>query len=245
MLDDIALKLISRTNLNDSQAKVYLASLQLGQAPVSEIAQLAGLKRATTYLILARLKEMGFVNQAPESKKIVYTGIDPNALATELERTSRDFREMLPYLRSMQKKARKPQVTHYTGLTGSQKAMQQIRRPKEARYATSIKEAIRHIPDEVERWKKTYADGKARPGGRHILTQSAADRAYGTAIIRAGQHVRYLSSRKSLDMDFALVDDKVYLTAFDEEIQVTVIESAPLYRSLCTFFDLVWEKTRK
>ncbi len=243
-LDETSLDLLSKTKLTNNQARVYLATLQLGKATVSEIATAADIKRSLTYLILEQLQATGFVNPVPGFKKRVYTATDPNALATELERTAHDFKEMLPYLRSMQRKAGKPYITYYSGIEGARRAMQQIRRPQEARYATSIREAIKYVPDEVERWKKTYLAGKARPGGRHLLTESAEDRAFGEAIGQAEQVVRYIG-KKILDMDLALVDNTVYLTAFDSEIHVTVIESEALYRSLCALYDLAWEHAKK
>ena len=43
--------------LNEKQAKVYLALLQLGQAGVTAVAEKAGTKRPTTYLILEELRQ--------------------------------------------------------------------------------------------------------------------------------------------------------------------------------------------
>lgn len=239
-LDDISLSLLEKTRLTEKQARVYLATLQLGKATVAEIADLAELKRPITYVILEELERAGCVNRMPESKKQMYVAIDPNSLATELDRTAHDFRDMLPYLRAMQRKAGKPYVTYYSGIDGARRAFSQIRRPKEARYAISIKQALKHVPGEVERWKKTYLQGKARPGGKHLLTSTDEDRSYGEVILHADQIVRYVQPGKELDMDLALVDGTVYLTAFDEDVHVTVIESPELYRSLCTMYDLAW-----
>ncbi len=244
MLDPISLQLLQKTSLTDKQARVYLATLQLGKGSVSQIAEAAELKRPLTYVLLDELQTQGYIHEVPGSKKKVYTAIDPNALASQLEQTAADFKGMLPYLRSMQRKAGKPHVTYYSGIEGARKALQQIRRPKEVRYATCISQVMKHVPEEVERWKKIYLQGKARPGGRHLLTDTAEDRAFGQIISQADQIVRYLSPEKALDMDLALCDNTVYLTAFDRDIHVTVIESESLYRSLCALYDLAWEAAR-
>ncbi len=241
ILDDVSLTLLQKTKLNEKQARVYLATLQLGKAVVSEIAALADLKRPLTYVILDELIAGGYVSMVPDTKKQMYTALDPNALATELERTAHDFHDMLPYLRAQQRKAGKPYVTYYSGVEAARRAFSQIRRPKEARYALSIQKAVEKVPQEVERWKKTYLDGKARPGGKHLLTDTHEDRIYGEAIGQSEQIVRYVTPGKELAMDLALVDNWVFLTAFDKEIHVTVIESPELYRSLCLMYDLAWE----
>lgn len=244
LLDSVSLSVLEKTNLSDKQSRVYLAVLQLGKAVVSDIATVAELKRPLTYVILDELITEGYVTQVPDYKKKMYTATDPNALATELDRTAQDFREMLPYLRAQQRKAGKPYVTYYSGIEGARKAFGQIRRPKEARYAISIQKAIKHVPDEVARWQKTYLSGKARPGGRHLLTDTEQDRTYGSSLEQADQVVRYVVPGKELTMDLALVDNVVYLTAFDKDIHVTVIESPELYRSLCTMYDLAWSATQ-
>lgn len=244
-LDNISLQLLKRSGLQEKQAQVYLGVLQLGKGSAAEIAEAAGLKRSITYVILDELMGQGYVSLVPGYTKQTYTASDPNTIASELDQTARDFREMLPYLRSIQRKAGKPHVTYYSGIEGARRAFSQIRRPKEARYALSISKAIKRVPEEVGRWQKTYLSGKARPGGRHLLTNTAEDRSYGKTIGEANQIVRYLDKGQELDIDLALVDNVTYLTAFDEEIHVTVIESDALYRSLCALYDLAWQTARQ
>lgn len=244
MLDDILLNLLKKTRLSDKQAAVYLATLQLGKATVSEIATAAHLKRSITYVILDTLIAIGYIQEVPGQRKKIYTAIDPNAIASELDGTAKEFREMLPYLRSLQRKAGKPHVTYYTGIEGARQAFSQIRRPKEARYAVSTSKALKRVPGEVERWKKGYLAGTARPGGRHLLTNTIEDHDYAAALTQGGQLVRFLKKGQELDIDLALVDNTVYLTAFEDQIHVTVIESEALYRSLCALYDLSWQASK-
>lgn len=245
MLDQTSLQLLRNSSLSDKQAKVYLALLQLGRASVTEIAQTAGLKRAITYVILGELSQLGYVNQLlPNTKKKIFTATDPNTFATRLEQTAREFNQMLPYLRALQRRAGKPFVTYFEGVEGIRSAFQQIRKPKTARYALSIQEAKKFIPKEVERWQKTYLDKKGSLNGRHLLTDTPEDRAYGQTISQVGQQVRYLAPDSSFNIDFALVDNQVFLTTLNQDLHVTVIESPDLYASLCTLFDLAWQASR-
>ncbi len=245
MLDDISLNLLRQSKLNDKQSHVYLAALQLGQASVTEIAALAELKRSTTYLILGQLSERGYINQIPGSKTQAYSATDPTTLASELEQAAHDFKEMLPYLRAQHQKAGKPFVTYYSGLKGLEAAFRTIRKPKEARYAISVKKALRHIPNEISRWKKLYLEDKAGKGGYHLLSSTKEDRSYGDLIARHHQHVRYLPKGAEWDMDFSLVDNRVFMTAFHDDMHVTVLESPTLYKSLRTMFDLAWRGANK
>ena len=136
-------------------------------------------------------------------------------------------------------------MTYYNGQEGARKAYAHIHRPKQVRYATSIYKVSRQVPDEVERWKKLYLKGKARPGGHHLLTNTEEDHAYGQVISQADQVVRYLNEGQLLDMDLALFDNTVVLTAFDTDIHVTVIESESLCKSLITLYDLAWQSAHE
>jgi sugar-specific transcriptional regulator TrmB len=244
MLDQTSLDLLKRIGLSDKQASIYLALLQLGSATAAQIAELSGLKRSITYVLLDTLIAKGYAQLVPNKTKQTYSATDPNMLASELENTAKDFNQMLPYLRSMQRKAGKPYVSYYNGIEGARRAFSQIRRPKEARYAVSIDKAMKRVPQEIERWKTTYLKGKARPGGRHLLTNTIEDKTYGDILKESQQIVRYMKKNQELNMDLALVDNRAYLTAFDNEIHVTVIESEALYRSLCALYDLAWEGSR-
>lgn len=244
MIDDISLSLLQKTHFSVHESRVYLATLQLGKGTVSEIAETAELKRTSVYPIIDELVGHGYLTPVQGGKIQTYAAADPNILATELDTASRDFKEMIPYLRGLQRKAGKPHVTYYNGAQGARRAWAQIKRPKNVRYAVSIRDVATRVPDEVERWKKLYVSGKARPGGRHLLTDTIEDRTYGKTIEQANQVVKYLSKDQNLDMDLALFDDKVVLTGFDDDIHVTVIESESLSRSLCALYDLAWKAAK-
>jgi sugar-specific transcriptional regulator TrmB len=72
--------LLRELNLSAQETKVYLATLRLGEATVSDIAHAAGLPRTTTASILARLRQDGFVSEHKRKNKCTYWIEDPNIL---------------------------------------------------------------------------------------------------------------------------------------------------------------------
>lgn len=244
MLDPIILKMLKNTNLGQKESLVYLAVLNLGSATVSDISRLTGLKRPNTYNVLEDLLARKYLAETTGSKVKRFVATDPSSLANQLETTARDFKEMLPYLQNIHRKTGKPIVTYYTGADGARMVFEQIKRPKEAYYSTSISKASICIPDEVERWRRAYQAGKARPGGYHLLSDTKIDRDYGRILKKVGQKVRYMSGEPELTMDFVLFDGKVVLTVFDEEISLTLIESTNLFESLKIIYKLAWKSAR-
>lgn len=240
MLDPISLKLLKNTRLTDKQSRVYLALLQLGRATVSQIAAFAELKRSITYIVLEELVQDGYA-QLVETKRKTYSAVDPNALMSSLERTAHDFREMLPYLRGVQRKAGKPYLTSVESRMDQPLPLMQIRHPKQARYMANIQELKRVLPQEVERWERLYATEKSGRNGRHLLADTPEDRHFGAVLTAHNQEVRYLGKNDFINLDFALTDGTIQLITLDQEAHITRIESPALYGALCLLFDRTWQ----
>ena len=240
-MDSVLLSLFEHTKLNDGQRRVYLALLQLGTASVSQVADYAQIKRPNAYNLISELEAYGYVHQVVGDKVKTYAAADPNKIMAELKEGVKTFEEMLPYLHAVERRNGKPYVQYYSGLDGVKKAFSQIHKPKNARYVTSFERNQEAIPEEVERWKKLYKSGKAATDARHILTNTEHDRTFSELLTNGNQLVRFLSPEMSLNVDIALVDDKVFLTSFEEGIHVTVIRSAATYKALCALYDLAWD----
>ena len=60
---------LQKIGLSEKEAKVYLAAMELGQAPVQKIAQKAKVNRATTYVILEGLQKKGVITTVDHEKK--------------------------------------------------------------------------------------------------------------------------------------------------------------------------------
>ena len=59
---------LQKIGLDEREAKVYLATLELGPSPVQKIAQRSQVPRATTYLVLDDLQNKGFVSTYKDRK---------------------------------------------------------------------------------------------------------------------------------------------------------------------------------
>ena len=77
---------LSILGLNEKQAAIYIALLQIGRSSAYAIADKALIKRPTTYVILGELIEKGLVSRIPRIRKKLYVAISPEqafALAEE------------------------------------------------------------------------------------------------------------------------------------------------------------------
>jgi HTH-type transcriptional regulator, sugar sensing transcriptional regulator len=105
--------------LTEKEIKVYLASLQLGSATVTQIAKQAGTFRTYTYDILKALQEQGFVYYVIKQKKQFFEAADPERILNILKEKEDKIKTVLPKLQCMKKSAtEKPSVEFYEGLAG-------------------------------------------------------------------------------------------------------------------------------
>ncbi len=117
---------LQKLGLSDKEAKVYLASLELGTDSVQNIGKKAGVNRATTYVILSSLLKQGLVSTYDEGKKTYYIATPPESLSGLLEVQKKEIEERQKYLQTLlpqlnlinNRKEDKPVVKFYEGKQG-------------------------------------------------------------------------------------------------------------------------------
>jgi len=123
---------LKKAGLNDKEAFVYLALLELGSQPASVIGKKAKINRSTTYLILESLIKNGFVNQHIRADVKYFTAADPQVIIKNLEHeqihieeTKKEFVDLLPEFYSLSNPLSiKPKVRFYDGEEGVKRAIE-------------------------------------------------------------------------------------------------------------------------
>jgi len=93
------LDLLIRLGLSDKEARVYIATLELGQDSVQNIATKAGIKRVTAYVILDQLIEKGIVT-TDSAKKNLYKAEHPSRLEKLLDAKAAELQVQRANLKS-------------------------------------------------------------------------------------------------------------------------------------------------
>ncbi len=112
--------------LSEKKSMVYLAAIQLGPSPVQKISQRAKVNRATTYVIIESLMEMGLMSKYDEGKKTFFVAEKPKRLIDYFETKEKKLheklsriKEMVPQLDSLYNDlSDKPRVKYYEGVEG-------------------------------------------------------------------------------------------------------------------------------
>src|SRR3989344_8552837 len=119
---------LKELGLSDKEAKVYLAMIELGSAPVSAIAKQAKIKRPTTYVVLDMLSEKGLVGFEDRRGSRLYSPAPLEQLVGYFREASKRYagfadaaKKILPELKSVQGTKRKegapePRVQVFEGV---------------------------------------------------------------------------------------------------------------------------------
>lgn len=89
--------------LTEQEARVYMASWELGSSEASNIAKKAGFQRTATYPILKKLAHQGFVSIFYKGIKRQYRAQQPEKLARTFSSRVQNFESIIPYLKSLEK----------------------------------------------------------------------------------------------------------------------------------------------
>ena len=92
---------LTKLGLSENQAKVYLASLQLGADTVQNIARYALLKRPTVYLLLDDLINLGLMSKTQKNRKTVFLPADPQQLLDKVQTQEKIIGGLLPNLQAL------------------------------------------------------------------------------------------------------------------------------------------------
>ncbi len=126
--------LLRRVGLTEKEVQVYLTLLELGPAPVRNIAVKSRINRGTTYEVLKALIDRGLVSYFEKTRHQHFMAEDPSKLLAlveyrtrELAKTKDQLSELLPLLEERQGKgAGRPRVRFFEGSRGVRTILEDV-----------------------------------------------------------------------------------------------------------------------
>lgn len=97
------LQILKSAGLEEKEAQIYLATLNLGVSSVQKIAEKANIKRPTAYLYIQELLKKGLLQKVPLGKKEYYTAADPELLEKRFIHNFAAFQSAMPELKNLYK----------------------------------------------------------------------------------------------------------------------------------------------
>lgn len=236
---------LKQVGLDEKEAQVYLALLELGTATVHPISNKAEIKRPTTYLILEQLVKKGLVSVVPRAKKALYTAESPEKIIGDLHKKQEMVKRFMPNLLALYNaKVEKPQIQLFEGKEGVLEVYKKVFASPAVDFFCNISDVMsvfEFMPGEL----KNMALAK-KIKVRELLTQSAEDLIHAR---KMPQHEFYENRFVPKNMQFltdnVFFKDSVAFFSYSPYLFAVVITSKGVVTSLKTIFEMAWQSAEK
>ena len=233
---------LKSSGLNDNEARLYLAALELGEANISRLAKKAGIKRTTAYWVVDSLKEKGLISSIKKGNQVYYYGEDPHKIEDLLEEKKSSIRRIMPELMSFANLIdRKPKIRYFEG--------------KEA-YREVFKDILKYPNSEVLAWfDENFISVDQEFFFNHFVPKRKELKIWARVIYPDNPQTRELvasnqenlirsklanSQNFKMDIEINLYGkNKMGIISYPEQIAV-IIESQKIFEAQKNIFELLW-----
>jgi sugar-specific transcriptional regulator TrmB len=234
---------LQKFDLDEKEAKAYLAILELGDGALGRIVQKSGIKRTTLYDVIDSLKSKGLVSISKREKKTVYIAEDPRVLREHLEEKKQRLEKLLPELLSIANAIdKKPNTRYFEGLEGIKDVYKDtLRFPDQELLAWVSDEAVQafdeeflneyYLPRRVAKkiWVRAIAPDRPYMQGYQGLDEKSLRR---TKLASPEQF--------PIQVEINLYGkNRIAVMAFSEQIGL-IIESEKIATTLKSVFEMNW-----
>jgi len=235
---------LQNLGLNEKEAKVYLACLELGSATVQEVSDKAGVKRTSVYNFLEDMKARGFITEVKQGKKMFLIAEDPHALLKKADEQKKQLEEILPeFLSIYNLPGEKPKVRFYQGIDGLKRIYEDTLKEGGEIYLISDYEKMFSAiePD----WMWQYAKLRAEEGIKAFSISKDGPMAREVKI-RDSEQLRETRFVKDVNFEteINIYGDKVALLSFRSPYAGVIIEDRAIAQTLRSMWKIIWNQAK-
>lgn len=232
--------LLRSIGLNDSEAAVYLASLETGPAQPQLLVKKSGFSRPATYLAIEQLVRKGLMSSVQKGKRYLYSAEPPERLVhfgrTRIEDMNVKIGEVesvIDNLRLLQKGER-PTVKFFEGPEGLKAILRDLvaSKPESTEEIANIDALYRVFTGkELQEAQKILDKSKAK--GRALLSGKVSS-------VRENIEAKLLPKELEFDGDLLVYGDKVAMVSYTDRIMGVVVENPAMAQTYRVLFELAW-----
>ena len=242
-------KVIQQLGLNEREAKVYLATLELGGETIKRIAEKAKLERTGTYYLIEGLIEKGLMAISFRGKRKIYLATDPKKLISLEEEKLKNLKEILPNLEAIANlREIKPNIRFYEGKEGLReiyedtiKTLKKLPEKEREILAYAAAESVYSLfPEHTKEFINIRIKNKIRI--RWIAPDTDFARSFLQDQKKASRELRLVPKDKyPLETEMDIYDGKIALYGLKEDLIGVIIEHPAIAKTQREIFDLAWE----
>lgn len=252
-MDPKLLNELQNLGLSDKEARVYVASVQIGSAPMQKIAKLANVNRATTYVLVESLMKRGLMTSVTKGKKRYFQAEQPERLLEIIQKEKRELlareetvKELVPQLMNLHEATQevqgKPKVKFYEGKNGLLAVRDEILKNKEKEvYSLYNRDAILDVFTTEEQGEFNDKRVGKKIKSHAIYTSKDGDTAKDSKVEFID--FSFIDNKDyNSPIDITVFDDKVAITSLDDPLMSVIIENEDIADSFKQLLGLVEKK---
>ncbi|MBP9864592.1 hypothetical protein KBC54_04050 [Patescibacteria group bacterium] len=244
MQDPIAA--LKAIDLNESEAKIYITSLEIGPSSPQRLVERSGFSRPATYLAIEQLVQKGLMTSTMSGKRQLYSAESPDRLTgytktflQKMEAKAAHITEVVEALKLIQHRDR-PQVKLYEGIQGIKAILQDLvdSKPDATEEIVNI-DAVKKVFTTAELTAAQNILSKRKTKGRAIFYGEVSE-------VRSGIEARFLPANSfPFQGDLLLYGTKVAMVTYTDHVMGVVVENKAIADTYHTLFELAWKGCSK
>lgn len=235
-------KYIEQLGYRRNEVRVYLASLGLGEATISEIAEKAQLPRTSVQTIVGKLHRKNLLNFYLRRRRKYWVAENPEKLLIDFRAKEAALKEIMPQLHALHYDTGvKPTVRFFQGRAGIKQILDDIIETKHNMLSlTSIEDAMQLLGDD-------FKDFIERRYVRMLRVQFLTNRSPETEELKKRdaeelRQTRFLSDDFKLKNANFIYADKVAIISLNKKMPVGIIvEDGDLAETMTMLFLGFWK----
>lgn len=238
--------LLKALGLTESEAAIYISSLEMGPASVQDLAKKAHVSRVTTYAVIETLSHRGLMSSVEKGKKHLFTAESPERLVSvvqskvkQMEATLHEVQDSLHELKLLQR-GEKPVVRMFEGEEAMKAIFDDV---------ANTRPATLNEFGNLDEVRKFVTSEDVTKQAQHILKRTKrrsiyiSDKYEGKTVMKDDVEHRFMTTKDvQVFGDLIIYDKKVAVSSFRGKMVSVLIESQEIAQTLRELFRLAWEK---
>lgn len=227
---------LERLGLNRNEAKIYLALLDLGEAPAGQVSKKTQINRTTIYDSVERLIQRGLVTYVIKANKKIFQPVPPIKILEKIKEEEKIAKEILPELEARFKQPKEKEESNiYKGRLGIKSILHDILNLKEYVAFGSSGRFLEIMKHDFELFQKRKKELKIN--ARVILSENSRK---SDQVKIAHTKFKYILDEFSSPTTTFVYGENTAIIIWSTTPIATVIKSKQVAQSYLNYFNLLW-----
>ncbi len=241
-------KYLQEIGLNEKEAAIYLALLEVDNASVIDVSKKTKINRSTVYVVLEGLMKKGLASETQIGKKVHYQAESPERLETFVEQQKAVFEErskrvkdIIPQIKGIQRATgERPVVKYFEGreaALGSHRLFFNAEDKEGVGYFLFDRDLIEEIfnPNEITSVQKIRPGKKIKAKTLYTSTKTTLP------TDEYSQRVKIDGEKYPLHCDISMYEDRVQIVTMGKSVSTIFIQSKDVAETLKSLFRLAFD----